>query len=166
MGENSKSEKTYCYTFQTPLQAPIEKTIFILENIYTIVERTNDLIYKVRKKGGRVKVAHINRLKYYDPENSQTDKDTHLSHEEDLGTDNQTPQPAIEPQQANTPPQIQPVRRATRSDTNSLPPPIDRYNAATTNNENNRLRAVGSIEQISIDNAIFAQEFRALFGPT
>ena len=44
--------------------------------IYTIVEKRNDLIYKLRKKGGRIKTAPINRIKYYDPENSDSDKDT------------------------------------------------------------------------------------------
>ena len=44
--------------------------------IYSVVERTNDLIYKVWKKGGRVKIAHINRLKYFEPENSAGDSET------------------------------------------------------------------------------------------
>ena len=33
--------------------------------IYTIVEKTSHLIYKLRKKGGRIKTAHINHIKYY-----------------------------------------------------------------------------------------------------
>jgi hypothetical protein len=58
--------------------------------IYTVIERTSDLTYKVRKKGGRVRDTHINRLKYYDPENSSNDEKVHLSNNEDLGTHDTT----------------------------------------------------------------------------
>ena len=58
--------------------------------IYTIVEKTNDVIYKIKKKGGRVKTAHINCIKYYDPENSESDEDTHISNEEDEDTQTDT----------------------------------------------------------------------------
>ena len=79
--------------------------------IYTIVEKRNDLIYKLRKKGGRIKTAHINRIKYYNPENSDSDKDTHISNEKDEDTE------------------AQPMGPKTRSRDSTLPPPIDRFAA-------------------------------------
>ena len=126
--------------------------------MYTIIEKTNDLIYKLKKKGGRIKIAHINRIKYYDPENSQSDKDTLISHEDDLDTEIQTP----------------PTGRTTRSTTNTLPPPIDRYTSAGKKNNN---MAVAITRQNPVNpslwgcnntpenNAKFADEFRTLFGP-
>ena len=85
------------------------------DTIYTIVEKTSDVIYKIKKKGGKAKSVHINRLKYYDPETSESDKDTHISNEED-----ETP---------NTGP-------TTRSRDNTLPPPIDRFSATTSPRQN------------------------------
>jgi hypothetical protein len=51
--------------------------------IYTVINRTSNLTYVVRKKGGRKRRAHINRLKFYDPLNSLDDPSVLLSHEED-----------------------------------------------------------------------------------
>ena len=128
------------------------------QGIYTIVEKTNDLIYKLRKKGGRMKIAHINRIKYHDPENSQSDKDTHVSHEDDLDAEILPP----------------PTGRTTCSTTNTLPPPIDRYTSAIENSH----MAVADTRQNPVNppslwgsnntpenNAKFADEFRTLFGP-
>ena len=100
--------------------------------IYTIIEKTNVLIYKLRKKGGRMKIAHINRIKYYDPENSQSDKDTKISHEDDLDAE-------IQPT---------PSGRTTRSTTNTLPPPINRYTATVGKDHNT---AVANTRQYPID---------------
>ena len=80
--------------------------------IYTIIEKTSNLIYKLRKKGGRIKTAHINRIKYYDPENLDSDKDTRISNEEDE-------EPETQP--------IQPTGPTTRSRDNKLPPAINRF---------------------------------------
>ena len=123
--------------------------------IYTVMGKDNDLIYKLRKKGGRMKIAHINRIKYYDPENSKSDKDTHISYEDDVDTEIQK----------------LPSVRTTRTTTNNLPPPIDRYTSANRHNQNpavaiTRQKPHNPILWKSNDNnANFADEFRALFGP-
>ena len=69
--------------YPDPLKGSSRKLYSPWRGIYTIIEKTNDLIYKLRKKGGRIKTAHINRIKYYDPENSDSDKDTSIRNEED-----------------------------------------------------------------------------------
>ena len=51
--------------------------------IYTITQKTSKLTYIVRKKGGRNRTAHINRLKFYDPKNSHKDPEVKISLEED-----------------------------------------------------------------------------------
>ena len=127
--------------------------------VYTIIEKDNHLIYKLKKKGGRMKIAHINRIKYYDPENSQSDEDTHISHEDDLDAEIQT----------------LPSGRTTRSTTNTLPPPIDRYTSANISDHNmavaidrqtppNTSTLQGDTNANRSD-ATFADEFRTLFGP-
>ena len=124
--------------------------------IYTIVEKTNDLIYKLRKKGGRIKTAHINRIKYYDPENSDSDEDTHISNEEDKETE------------------AQPTGPTTRSRDSTLPPPIDRF-AALANTQQDKVTEIARQPPMDLpslwessntqsNNATFATEFRALFG--
>ena len=98
-----------------PPEGTSKKLYIPWRGIYTIVEKTSDVIYKIKKKGGKAKSVHINRLKYYDPETSESDKDTHISNEED-----ETP---------NTGP-------TTRSRDNTLPPPIDRFSATTSPRQN------------------------------
>ena len=51
--------------------------------IYIITHKTSKLTYIVRKKGGRDRTAHINRLKFYDPKNSHKDPEVKISLEED-----------------------------------------------------------------------------------
>ena len=51
--------------------------------IYIITQKTSRLTYIVRKKGGRNRTAHINRLKFYDPKNSHKDPEVKISLEED-----------------------------------------------------------------------------------
>ena len=94
-----------------PPEGTSRKLYMPWRGIYTIVEKTSDVIYKVKKKGGKAKSVHINRLKYYDPETSDSDKDTYISNEED-----ETP---------TTGP-------TTRSRDNTLPPPINRFSATTS----------------------------------
>ena len=106
-----------------------------------------------------MKIAHINRIKYYDPENSKSDKDTHISYEDNVDTEIQK----------------LPSVRMTRTTTNNLPPPIDRYTSANRNNHNpavaiTRQKPHNTIplwesNNKSTNNAKFADEFRALFGP-
>ena len=50
--------------------------------IYEIVEKTSKLTYIVRKKGGRKRGAHINRLKFYDPQNSINDPEVKITIED------------------------------------------------------------------------------------
>ena len=135
-----------------PPEGTSKKLYIPWRGIYTIVEKTSDVIYKIKKKGGKAKSVHINRLKYYDPETSESDKDTHISNEED-----ETP---------NTGP-------TTRSRDNTLPPPIDRFSATTSPRQNEDthvarqnptdvLPSWGSNNNPS-NNAAFPTEFRALF---
>lgn len=51
--------------------------------IYKVIKKTSDWTYLVRKKGGRVRKAHVNRLKFYDPKNSHEDPDIQISVEDD-----------------------------------------------------------------------------------
>ena len=50
---------------------------------YEIVEKTSKLTYIVRKKGGRKRRAHVNRLKFYDPKNSSKDPEVKITIEDD-----------------------------------------------------------------------------------
>ena len=51
--------------------------------IYEVIEKTSKLTYIVRKKGGRKRIAHINRLKFYDPQNSINDPEVKITVEDD-----------------------------------------------------------------------------------
>ena len=108
----------------------------------------------MKKKGGRVKSAHINRIKYYDPENSDSDKDTLISNEEDE-----------EPPSEDTGP-------TTRSRDNTLPPPINRFTAMVNAHQDEFTQIArqppmdatllwGSNNSLSND-ATFATEFRTI----
>jgi hypothetical protein len=105
--------------------------------IYKIIEKTSPLTYVVRKKGGRSRRAHVNRLKFFDPMNSLEDPAVHISIEDDepdiINNDNQTSNKEIhqhdqtqQQQQPSSPPANQ---RITRSITNSLPAQISRYSS-------------------------------------
>ncbi len=52
--------------------------------IYNIIERTSNNTYIVRKKGGRTRKAHVNRLRYYDPTNSPNDPQVQITVEDDV----------------------------------------------------------------------------------
>jgi hypothetical protein len=85
----------------------------------------------VRKKGGRIRDTHINRLKFYDPENSSSDEKVHLSNNEDLGTPDATQTEDSEQKGDIQPSHGTPEERTTRSKSNKLPPPIQRFTAST-----------------------------------
>ena len=87
--------------------------------IYKVTQKTSDWTYLVRKKGGRVRKAHVNRLKFYDPKNSHEDPDITISEEDD---EEDKQEPVEKPSQVPDPNQ-----RITRSKTKNLPPPINRF---------------------------------------
>jgi len=142
--------------FPDPPKGTSRKLYTPWRGIYTIVEKTSDLIYKLRKKGGRIKTAHINRIKYYDPENSDSNKDTRISNEEDEESE------------------AQPTGPTTRSRDNTLPPPINRF-AAIANTQQDEVTGIARQPPMDLpslwgsnntqsNNATFATEFRTLFG--
>ena len=142
--------------FPDPPKGTSRKLYTPWRGIYTIVEKTSDLIYKLRKKGGRIKTAHINRIKYYDPENSDSDKDTRISNEEDEESE------------------AQPTGPTTRSRDNTLPPPINSF-AAIANTQQDEVTGIARQPPMDLpslwgsnntqsNNATFATEFRTLFG--
>ena len=51
---------------------------------FYIIERTSNNTYIVRKKGGRTRKAHVNRLRYYDPTNSPNDPQVQITVEDDV----------------------------------------------------------------------------------
>ena len=142
--------------FPNPPKGTSRKLYTPWRGIYTIIEKTSDVVYKLRKKGGRVKTAHINRIKYYDPENSESDKDTHISNEED------------EEPETQTTPQTGPT---TRSRDNTLPPAINRFTATVNRDETEKIARQPPVESTfsrvsnntPSDNDTFARDFRALF---
>ena len=98
--------------------------------LYKVVQKTSDLTYTVRKKGGRIRRAHVNRLKFYDPKNSHEDPTVQISIEDDENNDQDnivisTPIPN------HSSPKINPNQRITRSKTHNLPPTISRYSSAS-----------------------------------
>ena len=142
--------------FPDPPRGTSRKLYTPWRGIYTIIEKTSDVVYKLRKKGGRVKTANINRIKYYDPENSESDKDTHISNEEDE-------EPEIQPTQQTGP--------TTRSRDNTLPPAINRFTATVNRDEAARvarqppmdLTLLWGSNNTPSNNETFARDFRALF---
>jgi hypothetical protein len=129
-GENSK--------FYTPWRG-----------IYRVIERTSQLTYVVRKKGGRTRRAHVNRLKKFDPLNSMEDPKVHISLDDDepdkMGNNmppteqvqDHPPQDPIQHQPSTTPTNTRDdenleFTRVTRSKTRSLPAQINRYSASAT----------------------------------
>ena len=73
----------------------------------------------MRKKGGRERKAHVNRLKFYDPKHSHEDPDIQISVEDD---EDDKQEPIDKEVKAPNPNQ-----RVTRSKTRNLPPPITRF---------------------------------------
>jgi len=143
--------------YSKPIKSDNTKPHLPWRGIYTIIEKDTNHTYKLKKKGGRTKIAHISQMKYYDPENSQSDENTQISHEDDLDAE------------------IQPIPtgRTTRSSTNTLPPPIDRYSSANIQGHNTAItnskqpltdtptnRKYGDTTESNIR---FADEFRKLF---
>ena len=110
-----------------------------MQGIYTVLERTNNLVYKVQKKGGA--------LKYNDPENSEGYTETHLTHEEDEDTEEQ-PSPATIENKGIPTSQEQPQGCVTCRITHTLSSPIQRYTAITTlNHDAIQSRIVGCFGQ-------------------
>ena len=99
--------------------------------IYKVVQKTSNLTYTVKKKGGRIRRAHVNRLKFYDPKNSHEDPTVHISVEEDEQDEikSNSHQPTKQEKIINDTNQNM---RMTRSKTSSLPPSISRYSSTTS----------------------------------
>jgi hypothetical protein len=94
--------------------------------IYKVVQKTSDLTYTVKKKGGRIRRAHVNRLKFYDPKNSHEDPTVQISVEDDEQDNHDTTTNSNQPtNQGDT--HTDTNQRITRSKTHSLPPSISRY---------------------------------------
>ena len=110
----------------------------------------------MRKKGGRIRDAHINRLKYYDPEDSNDDEEVHLSNNEDLGTHDTTQNEDATQTGDTHPARETPEGRTTRSKSNKLPPPIQRFTSATENYGNHS-------QPLAID--YHSQNFNSLIKP-
>ena len=115
----------------SPPQGQNRKFYTPWRGVYTVVKSTSKLTYEVRKKGGRIRRAHVNRLKFYDPLNSSDDKTVLLSLDEDDEEDpkeNQTEdKPKVDDSNPTQPSIVHsPDKRMTRSVTRSLPPPIKR----------------------------------------
>jgi hypothetical protein len=101
----------------------------------------------VRKKGGRNRRAHVNRLKFFDPMNSLEDPEVQITVEDDepdiisqnpSNKDNNNEKnkekQQQQKQQQQQPPQQLPYspldnKRITRSTTNKLPDQISRYSS-------------------------------------
>jgi hypothetical protein len=98
--------------------------------IYKVVQKTSNLTYTVKKKGGRIRRAHVNRLKFYDPKNSHEDPTVHISVEDDEQDNHETKNNSHQPtKQEETLTDTNQNMRMTRSKTNSLPPSISRYSS-------------------------------------
>ena len=73
-----------------------------------------------KKKGGKERRAHVNRLKFYDPKKN--------SHEDPYITINEEDDEEDKEESVKEPvPNPNPNQRITRSKTNNLPPPINRF---------------------------------------
>ena len=99
--------------------------------LYKVVEKTSDLTYTVRKKGGRIRRAHVNRLKFYDPKNSHEDPMVQIRGEDDeqdeQETDEQEKSINMNTSPSHSKTNTDQNQRITRSKTHSLPQPISRY---------------------------------------
>ena len=117
-GENSK--------FYTPWRG-----------IFRVVERTSNLTYIVRKKGGRKRKAHVNRMKFFDPLNSIDDPEVHISVDDEEDPQEEEANDPISPDTMATPQTSKKENlasptptRVTRSKTNSLPSHIVKYSSS------------------------------------
>ena len=98
-----------------------------------MVQKTSDLTYTVKKKGGRIRRAHVNRLKFYDPKNSHEDPTVHISVEDDEQDNHDTKTNSNQPtKQEDTRTDTNQNQRITRSKTHSLPPSISRYSSTVS----------------------------------
>ena len=100
--------------------------------IYTVIARTSPLTYIVKKKGGRQRKAHVNRLKFYNPMDSKEDPLVKLSIEDDEPDTEETVKKDNEDQHRKQHIQDEKIYegRITRSKTNSLPQKIPRFQAS------------------------------------
>ena len=114
----------------SPPQGQNSKFYTPWRGIYTVVKSTSKSTYEVRKKGGRIRRAHVNRLKFYDPLNSSDDKSILLSLDEDEIEEPKENEKTLNDLHSSQRTAVQnPDRRITRSATRSLPPPINRLSA-------------------------------------
>ena len=111
------------------------------KGIYHVIEKTSPLTYIVRKKGGRKRRAHVNRLKFYNPMDSQEDPLVDISIEDDeQETEDKTQHIQVNHHQNphNQSPKKDPnditnySGRLTRSKTNSLPQQLPRFQSSAT----------------------------------
>ena len=103
--------------------------------IYHVIEITSPLTYIVRRKGGRKRKAHVNRLKFYNPMDSREDLLVKISieyNEQDTNEDIQYV-PDDDPQNDDNANNNQHYQgRITRSKTNSQPQQISRFSSSIT----------------------------------
>ena len=119
--------------FPSPPKGENKKFYIPWRGIYHVVERTSPLTYLVKKKGGKNRRAHVNRMKFYDPKNSHDDPTVNISIEEDEedNPDDIVTMPSKMQEHYKEKNQMY-SGRITRSKTNSLPQKISRYSAAST----------------------------------
>ena len=126
------------------------------QGVFRVLERTSNLTYIVRKKGGRKRRAHVNRMKFFDPLNSLDDNNVFISledNEEDDQTDTVPPgqdssdsplvdvsapipkddTPILNDKDHQRGFPVQDNGRITRSKTKTLPKPIERFSSSSTN---------------------------------
>ena len=124
--------------FPFPPKGENRKFYIPWRGIYHVVERTSPLTYLVKKKGGKNRRAHVNRMKFYDPKNSHDDPTVKISIEEDEEDNPDDIVTVPSKMQEHSKDQNQMYSgRITRSKTNSLPQRISRYSAASTIGPNN-----------------------------
>ena len=92
--------------------------------IYQILDKTSNLTYTLHKKGGRVRKAHVNRIKFYDPLNSIEDQEVMVSPEDD--EPDHDPDTEVKDNDNDNDNVVNDNQRVTRSKTHSLPKPINR----------------------------------------
>ena len=132
--------------------------------IYTVIARTSPLTYIVKKKGGRQRKAHVNRLKFYNPMDSKEDPLVKLSIEDDEPDTEEAVKKDNQGQQRKQHKQDEKIYqgRITRSKTNSLPHKIPRFQSSAVdgNSYNNSSHQypwandylINSLKQVKIIN--------------
>ena len=110
------------------------------KGIYHVIEKTSPLTYIVKKKGGRKRRAHVNRLKFYNPMDSQEDPLVDISIEDDEQdtedniqdrNDNHHQNPHNQPPKKDPNNITNYTGRITRSKTNSLPQQSPRFQSSS-----------------------------------